>query len=260
MFSRRALTVPLLLVLLAGCAPSEEEVSFESRRALLMRQNQGIRELIQEQEKGSLVPTGRFLVGVGETLVEDLLRSQLPIQRPLGKRFIVRLDSATVLLRDKFGSITLEGEIHRPATPDRKTAVRVYGGLGAVTIDPETKVLRVQIAIDHIELLQAGLLEGVLGAGGKKFLAQKGRELLQDALPRLEVPVRLGRSIHVPAIQEGAIQLDSLLIPLDLSVERVLAARGKLWATLHAEVGKVRGAEEGLGVAVKKKPRRGEVK
>ena len=57
-------------------------------------------------------------------------------------------------------------------------------------------------------------------------------------------------------IQQGPVRLDSLSVPLDLSVERVLAAGGKLWLTLHAEVGKVTGAEEGLGIAVKKKPRK----
>jgi hypothetical protein len=46
------------------------------------------------------------------------------------------------------------------------------------------------------------------------------------------------------------------VVPLDLSVERVLAAGGKLWVTLDAQVGKVIGAEEGLGIAVKKKPRK----
>jgi len=260
MLQPRTVVAFLALCILAGCAPSEEEVSFDARRKLLVRQNQGIRELIEEQEKGSLVPTGRFLIGVSEQITGDLLRSQLPFERPLGKRFVVRIDSATVLLRDKFGVITMRGEVHRPATPDRKTALRIYGGLGAVAIDPKTDILSIQIAIDHIELVQAGLLEGVLGAGGKKFLAQKGRKLLQDALPQLAVPVRLGRSIHVPAIQEGALQLDSLEVPLDLSVERVIAARGMLWATLNAEVGKVRGAEQGLGVAVKKKPRGGGAK
>jgi hypothetical protein len=253
----RALAALLLAAtLLAGCAPSEEEVSFVARSELLRRQNQGIRELIQEEEKGSLVPTGRFLVGVHESIVQDLLRSQLPLERPLGKRFVVRLERATVLLRDKFGAITIEGEVHRPATPDRKTAVRILGGLGAVEIDPVTNVLHVEIAIDHIELLQAGILEGILGHGGKKFLAEKGKPLLQDALPQLEVPVALGQSIHVPAIEEGAIRLDPLVIPLHLSVARVPATGGKLWVTLNAEVGKVTGAEQGLGVAVGKKARK----
>jgi hypothetical protein len=251
-----ALASLLVSGLLTGCAPSQEEVDFLARKALLQRQNQGIRELIAEAERGSLVPIDSFLVGIDEKIVGELLRSQLPLERPLGKRFVVHLDSATVLLRDKFGLITIDGNIHRLATPDRRTAVRILGGLGAVRVDPATDLLNVSIAIDQIELREAGILDKVLGRGGKKFLAEKGRGLLQDALPALHVPVALAQSVRVPAIQEGPIQLDSLAVPLDLSVERVLAAGGKLWLTLHAGVGKVTGAEGGLGVSVKKKPRR----
>jgi hypothetical protein len=253
-----AVAVPLLAagLLLSGCAPSEEETSFLALKALLERQNQGIRELIQEQERGSLVPTDRFLIGVDEEIVQGLLRSQLPLERPLGKRFVVRLERATVSLRDKFGVITIEGEIHRPKTPERMTAVRIVGGLGSVAIDSITDVLHVNIAIDHIDLIQAGILENVLGRGGKKFLAEQARPRIQEALPPLAIPVVLGRSIAIPAVQEEGLQLDSLQVPLHLSVERVIAAGGKLWVTLNAEVGKVTGAEEGLGVAVKKKPKK----
>ncbi|HET9951697.1 MAG TPA: hypothetical protein VFS09_07895 [Candidatus Eisenbacteria bacterium] len=243
----------LALVSLAGCAPSEEESRFLARKALLIRQNQGIRELIAEEERGSLVPKDRFLLGIDERLVADILTAQLPLERPLGKRFRVRIDSATVLLRDKFGVITIDGTIFRPKTPDRRTALQIFGGLGAVVIDSTTHMLSIAIAIDHIELTQAGMLENVIGRGGKKFLAEKGRALLQDQLPKLEVPVALARNIRVPAIAEGAVQLDSLEVPLDMSVERVIAAGGKLWVTLNAEVGAVKGAEEGLGVSIKKK-------
>jgi hypothetical protein len=250
------ITVLLAAGLLPGCAPSTQEADFLARKAVLQRQNQGLRELIAEAERGSLVPAGRFLVGVDEKVVGDLLRSELPFERPLGKRFIVHLDRATVRLRDKFGLITLEGDIHRPATPQRRTAVRALGGLGAVRIDPRTGLLSMDIAIDRVELLEAGQLEKVLGSTGKTFISERGHQLLQDALPTLQVPVALAQNVHVPALQAGPVRLDSLVVPLDLSVERVLAVGGKLWVTLHAEVGKVTGAEAGLGIDVKLKPRK----
>ena len=246
----------LAVGLLAGCAPSQQETDFLARKALLERQIRGTRELIGEGERGTLLPPDRFFVGIDEKVVGDVLRSQLPFEHPVGKRFVVRLERATVLLRDKFGTITLEGNLHRPSTPQHRTAVRVLGGLGAVTIDPQTNLLNVNIAIDRVDLLEAGVLEGVLGAGGKQLLSEKGRELLQDALPTLKIPVALAQNIRVPAIREGAFQMDSLTVPLNLSVEGVFAARRKLWLRLNAEVGRVTGAEEGLGVAVRKKPRK----
>jgi hypothetical protein len=254
----RSLVATLLGVsLLAGCAPSEQEAEFLARRALLQRQNQGIRDLIAEEERGSLVPADRFLIGIDESVLGDLFRSQLPLERPLGKRFVMRLDSAAVSLRDKFGAVTIEGSVHRPKTPDRRTAVRIFGGLDSVAIDPATGTLHVKIAIDHIDILQAGILEGVLGRGGRKFIAQVGRPMIQDAIPRFEIPVVLGRSIRVPPVEAAGLQLDSLQVPLNLSVERVLAAGGRLWVTIQAGVGTVTGAEQGLGVAVKKKARKG---
>lgn len=243
----------LLVVLLAGCAPSEEESAYLARKALVVRQNQGIRELIAEAESTSLVPTGRFLVGLDEVVVAGLLRTQLPLESPVGKHFVIRLEKAEVSFRDKFGLVILDGELHRPATPDRKTAIRIHGGLGDVAIDPATGLLSLQLAIDHIELLRAGVLEGILGRTGRKFLAEAGRGLLQEALPKIEVPVALAQNIPIPAIQEAGIELDSLVIPLEVSVERVLAAGGKLWVTVDAEVGQVTGAEEGVEVAIQKK-------
>lgn len=252
---RPALCFLLGATLLAGCSPSQEESDYLARKALLLRQNRGIRELIGEAEHGTMVPTDRFLVGIDEKIVEELLRAQLPLERPLSKHFVVRIERANVLLRDKFGTITLEGEVHRAATPDRKIALRILGGLGAVAVDTTTDMLNINIAIDRIDVLQAGLLEGVIGGGGKKFLANKGKDLLQNAIPKLQVPVVLASNIHIPAVNESAIQLDSLTVPLNLSVERVIAAGGKLWVTLNAEVGHVTGAEEGIGVRVKKKPK-----
>jgi hypothetical protein len=246
----------LAVFLLLGCAPSPEETDYLARKAMLLRQNQGIRELIAEEEQGSLVPLDRFLVGVDEKVLEDIFRSQLPLERPLGKRFIVRLEKAEVSLQDKYGLIVIEGNLHLQKTPERQTAVRIFGGLGAVTIDPLTSLLIIRIAIDHFELLKAGLLESILGSSGKKFLAEQGRDILQDAIPTIQIPVALRQNIDIPAITEDGFNLDSLVVPLELSVNRFIAAGGKLWVTLSASVGTVTGAEEGLGVAIKKKPKK----
>ena len=241
----------------AGCAPSEEEAAYHARKALLERQNQGIRELIDEAEKGTLVPVGEFLVGIDEKIVGDLLRFGLPIEKPLGKHHVLRVEKAEVLFRDKYGIVTVDGVVVRRDKPERRIAVRAHGGLGKVEIDPVNDRLNLDIAIDDVEVLEAGILEGVLGRGGKKLVATKGKELLEDALPTIQVPVGLARGIRVPPIQEGPITLDSLHIPIDLSVKRVIAAGRKLWVTVDAEVGTITGAEEGLGVTVakKKKPK-----
>ena len=246
----------VVAVFAAGCAPSERELDYLARRALLERQTRGIRELVEEAENGSLLPADRFLIGVDEQIVGDLFQSQLPLELPLGKHFIVRLERANVEFRDKYGVITLEGQVHRPATPDRLTAVRVHGGLGDVRIDPATDLLTIRIAVDHVEVLEAEMLENLLGRSAKELLAARGREMLQDALPTLSLPVGLARSIRSPAFEEGGVRVDSLTVPLHIAVERVIALEHKLWVTLDARVGEIEGGEKGMAVDVVKKRKR----
>ncbi len=220
---------------------------------MLTRQNQGIREMIEDAEKGTLLPPDEFLVGIDERVVGDLLAAGLPVERPLGKHFIVRLESATVRFRDKYGQVVVDGVMFRPATPERRTAVRVHGGLSEVQLDPKSGRLQMKIAIDDLELREAGILEQVLGSGGRKFVAEKGKDLLKDALPVLQIPVALAQTVRVPAITEGAVQMDSLTVPLDMAVTKVIAAGGKFWVFFAANVGEIQGAEGGLGVQVGKK-------
>jgi len=246
----------LLAVLLAGCAPSGEESEFVARRALLQQQNQGIRELIAEAEHGSLVPADRFLIGVDEKVVSALLRSQLPFDLPLGNSFVVRVSDATVQLRDKIGRFRLQGEIHRPVTPERRAGVEVTGSVGVVRIDPGTGLLTMNITLDHLELKEAGPLERVLGPGGRKFLGEPVRGILQQAMPPLQIPVAFTQDLRLPGFHDGPVQMDSRVVPLGLSVERVLAMEGKLWVTLHAAIGQVSGGAPGLGIDVKLGPDR----
>ena len=250
---RAAFAVLLSCAVLAGCSPSDEEVRYHAQKALLERQNRGLTELIAEQTAGNLVPQDKFLLGIDESVVGDLFRLELPIEKPLGKGFMIRLEDADVQFKDKFGVIDVKGVLFREKTPDRQTAVVVHGGLGAVEIDPKTGVLHIKIAVDDIEVQKAGILDKVLGNAGKRLIAQKGRELLADQLPSLQVPVSLAQEIRVPPIKEGAVQMDSLSIPLNVAVDKVFAGKQKLWVTFDAKVGTISGAESGLGVSVGKK-------
>jgi hypothetical protein len=239
-------------VLALACGPSEEEAAYEARTIALERRIRGLAELVAEAEKGSLIPADRFFVGVDEKLVADLFRSQLPLEQPLEDRFVVRLESAEMRFRDKYGAVRIEGRIHPKALPKQSVALRIDGGLGAAEIDPASGILRVAIALDHIEVAEAAGLEGMLGGGVIRYLGEKGREILQGALPPIEVPVTLSQAVPVPAVEEKGVRLGALAVPLDVSVERVLAAGGKLWVSFDARVGAVTGGEGGLGVDIDK--------
>ncbi len=251
----RVLAATALTVTATACGPSEEQAIYQARKVAHERRIRGLQELVAEAEKGSLIPTDRFFVGVDEKLVGDLFRSQLPLEQPLEDRFVVRLESAEMRFRDKYGAVHIEGRIHPKALPTRSVALRIDGGLGAAEIDPETGILRVSIAIDHIDVAEAAGLEGILGGGVIRYLGAKGREILQEAIPAIEVPVTLSRAIPVPAVEEKGVRLGALEVPLDVSVERVLAAGGTLWVSFDARVGEMKGGEGGLGVDIDKKPK-----
>jgi hypothetical protein len=246
-----------LVVAALACGPSEEEARHEARKAELARRAQGLRELVAEAEQGSLIPHDRFFVGVGEELVEELFRSQLPLEQPLEDRFVVRLERAEMEFDDKYGAVRIEGRIHPVRFPERRVALRIEGGLGEASIDPETGVLRVRVAIDHIDIAEAGGLEALLGRGVIRYLGDKGREILEEAIPPIEVPVTLERAVPVPAVAEGGVRFGALEVPLEISVERVLAVGGKLWVSFDAAVGPVKGGEDGLDVEIRKKPKAG---
>jgi hypothetical protein len=243
------------LAALTGCGPSEEQAVYEARKVALERRVRGLQELVAEAEKGSLVPVDRFFVGVDEQLVGDLFRAQLPLEQPLEDRFVVRLEGAEMRFRDKYGAVQIAGRIYPKAFPSRSVALRIEGGLGAADIDPASGILRVRIAIDHIDVAEAAGLEGLLGGGVIRYLGAKGREILEGAIPAIEVPVTLSRAVPVPAVEEKGVRLGALEVPLDVSVERVLAAGGKLWVSFDAHVGQVKGGEGGLGVEIDRKPK-----
>jgi hypothetical protein len=252
-FPWAALTI--LAVWVSACGPSEEEVQFRARKVALERRLLGLRELVAEAEKGSLIPSDSFFVGVDEKLAGDLFRTQLPLEQPLEDRFVVRLEGADIGFHDKYGAVHIEGSIHPKRFPERNVALRIDGGLGAAEIDPATGILRVRIAIDHIDIAEAGGLERVLGRGVIDYLGGKGREILEETIPPIEVPVTLERAVPVPAVEQGGVRFAALEVPLEVSVERVLAAGGKLWVAFAAEVGHVKGGEDGLGVEIRKKPK-----
>jgi hypothetical protein len=87
------------------------------------------------------MPTGRSLIGLDESAVGGLFASQRR-SSALGKA-IRRHRKAEVSCAT---SMARSDRRQRPSgrDSDRKTAVRIYGGLGAVTIDPATGMLSIR--------------------------------------------------------------------------------------------------------------------
>jgi hypothetical protein len=257
-FSGRNPVLALLIpIALSACGPSETESLHRARRAELERRNQGLRELIAEAERGSLLPRDRFMVGVDEALAREIFASRLPLERVVGGVARLHLESVTFRFHEKYGTVRIEGGIRPRGLPLRPVALRNQGGLGSAEIDPGSGILRLRIAVDHVTLVEASGLEGLLGRGALGALGSEARDLLAEALPPLEIPVRVERAVPVPALEEGGVRLSALEVPLAVAVERVLAAGGKLWVMFDAAVGPVRGGDGHLDVEIDRRRPKG---
>ena len=251
----RLLAALLAASILTGCAPSEEEASFLAKRELLRRQNQGIRELIEEEEKGSLVPTGRFLIGVDETIVGGCFAPSFrsSARSASGSSSASRAPrcscaTSSAPSRSRASSTALGHRIAGPPCASSAASERWRS-------IPRGRQLRVSIAIDHIELLQAGSWRGSSAAEARS--SSPRREPAPPGRPASARDAGRARALDPRSRDPGRrAPARFARVPLHLSVERVIAAQGKLWVTLHAEVGAVTGAEKGLGVAVGKKSRK----
>lgn len=236
----------------AGCGRSDDEAAYRARKAELERRIQGMRELLAEAERGSLVPRDRFAVGVDERLLGALFASQLPWERPVAGVFVLRLESAVMRFHEKYGTVQIQGRMRLRPFSGGELALRLVGGLAGAEVDPETGVLRLRVAIDHIDLLEARGLAGLLGRGALNYLGGAMRDALVPAIPPVEVPVTLEHAVPIPAVAAGGVSFSALEVPLEVSVEKVFAAGGKLWVVFDAQVGPVRGGEGGLGVEIRR--------
>jgi hypothetical protein len=248
------ISIALTLASLLGCFPSDEETRFTAQRALLQRQVQGLGQLAVEVERGALLPPGHFVVGVSEELAADVLRTQLPMERELGDRFVVRLESAEMRFRDRFGEVRIVGTIHWKRAPRHRWALRITGGLGSAKLKPDTGKIQLSIAIDDVQVLGTKGLERVFSSSAARYLGGKGRQALTSALPPLEIPVQFETALSLPAIEKEEVGLGHVKVPIEASVDGLVAANQKLWVIFKAEIGPVEGADGGLRIDVHARP------
>jgi hypothetical protein len=121
-------------------------------------------------------------VGVDERLVGDLFSTQLPHEQVAARVLVLRLDSAVMRFHEKYGTVRIEGSMRVPPFPG-EVLLRIVGGLGGAEIDPASGVLRLRVAIDHIDLLEVRGLSGLIGRGALNYLGGAVRDALATSRP-----------------------------------------------------------------------------
>lgn len=206
--------------------------------ALLRRQNQGLRELIADAEKGTLFSPEHLVVGVDEALARALLRAGLPQERTVG-RFRVRVEEADVRFRSTQSVVTLGGRVATAEDPETFVDLTLLGGLDRLEVDSATATLTARVVIDRFEVqrAEAGGSESAVAKSVIAGLAERGLSSLADLVPRLEIPVRLDHELNLTGFGDGPVSVRPARLPIQVAVARVLPLGGRLWVMLQVSAG-----------------------
>jgi hypothetical protein len=228
--------VRLALAVVALLPACHRQTATGAEQAVLERRRQGLAGLIAAARRGSLLTFDKMLVVADEGLVRQVIAATLPFERVILDRYRIRVSRAEVHFDDGFGLVRLDGEA---SFADRSASeghaeVTVFGGLDVVALDPESGVLRGSVKIIALDARRVNVY-GVRSVMVEDLVEQLGREKL-DAFSALasaiEIPVRLERSLTLPAVGPGEVRIAAATIPVRAAVTDVKAFRGKLWVSV----------------------------
>lgn len=228
----------LLLLFAVALVPAchRQETAATAEQAVLERQRLGLETLLAASRAGALVPFHDVLVVADERLVAEVIAAALPFERVLGGRYRIRVTRAEAHFEDGFALVRLEGDASfadRPAG-NGHADVTVYGGLDVVGLDPESGVLRGGVKVIAVDARRVGAY-GVQSSLAEDLVEELGREKLETfgaLVSKIEIPVKLERSVTLPAVGPGDVHIDAATIPLQAAVTDVKAFRGKLWVSV----------------------------
>lgn len=229
---------PLLLVIALGSAAGchRHETAASAAQAVLERQRQGLAGLTAAARAGTLVPFHDMLVVADERLVAQVIAASLPYEQVIRERYRIRVKRAEVHFEDGFGLVRLEGEA---SFADRSPAqgqaeITLYGALDVVELDPESGILRGGIHVIALDARRVNVF-GVKSLMAEDLVEELGREKLETfgaLVSKIEIPVKLERSVDIPAVGPGEVSIAAAAIALQASVTSVTAFRGKLWVSV----------------------------
>jgi hypothetical protein len=226
----------LLGALALRCGDRKGGGEQHAKLAVLEREVAGLRASVAKLQKGEAVlPEDAVVVSIGEDVVKQFLNAQMP--------FAIEVESYKIELKDAIAnftgtpSVTLQGAIVHKDYPDYVGEVRAIGALDSIEVDASSGTLRARVAIDHVDLLQAGGLEKILASGTLDELARTIRKQLAGKVPEVQIPVKIEQSIDLPSLTQGPVRVQGASMPLAVSVADVFAGQGRLWIALNVVPG-----------------------
>lgn len=235
-YPRATVTGVLALVLVGGCSRRErpEDALARSTETFLRGQIAGLEQTMGRVERGEIVTTDQVAIGISEDLARGLLNASLPLETMVANRLRVRVDSAEPLFRGTKAALLFRATVSSVDISRASASLVIGGGLEDFTLAEGR--LRARVALAHFSVRESGL--GDLAADAIDGLVRANAALIQDAIPPLELPVELDRSIAIGGLTEGPVVARPGALPLDVAVSQVIVGNRRLWVLLKAEAGR----------------------
>lgn len=218
-----------LAALLAGCAG--ETVDARVEREVLERQRAALERELERAARPA--DESNVLITVSEPFVARLIRLALPVETTVDDRIRIRADGATVEFDGGVALIRLDARATLLEQPGISADLDVVGALEVLGVDEETATLTTRIAVLGFgtRAVQVGRLsppaERLVDA-----LAETPAEELNALLSRIELPVRLARTIPLPAVEEEEITIPAASVPLRIQLHDVRVGEDRIWVYL----------------------------
>jgi len=209
--------------------------------AVAQRQNEGLKRLLAEAEKGPVVQKGDVTVVVDQRMVQEVITSVLPLEQVIASRYRVRLTEAGVLFEDGLALVRLKGRATLADKDEQYASAEldVAGSLDVVDLDPRSGRLRGQVKIIAVDAQAVAVMGMKTPQQAESLVEELGRERLEAfsaLLAGIEIPVRIQQDVAIPGVDEGGVHIAAASVPLSVSVLDVNAFRGRLWVSVKAAV------------------------
>jgi hypothetical protein len=202
--------------------------------AALRRQAESLRNLIDAVETDHAFSARHVTLGIGQSLVRDLLQLALPIEAESAPDLHVRLETAEVAFESGESRVTLRGRVSRASTPGTFADLTVRGGLHRFAVGEPAGQVTARVALDRLEVRQAEaeglrreLVETVL-----ERLGQPTLESLATQIPPIAIPLRFERTLALEGLRAGAFEIAPASLRLRVALAHVVPLAGRLWVQL----------------------------
>jgi hypothetical protein len=221
--------VALVLGAAAGwaCRTAEplEHTRLRAQKHFLQAQIAGLEDVVGRAERGEMTTLDDVAIGVDEGVVQQLLSVTLPIERVVGQRLRIRIDSARPLFRGNQAAVTFRARAASEDLPSAYLTLELAGTLGDFRLE-EGRLTT------HPRILHFGVVEssvGTVAASALQELVRANLPAIEAEIPSLEIPVQLEQSVRIAAERLGPITVRPGELPLKMAVDHVLPVNQRLW-------------------------------